>query len=83
MIHLLLTKQNTIGDKITYCENEYDTLVYANALLVVVECSEFFFPNFDRIKGLLIDPIIFHGRNIFDSKDMNELGFEYYGMGTK
>jgi len=72
-----------IGKKITYCDNEYDTLVNADALLIVTEWIDFRSPNFNKIKELLKSPIIFDGRNIFEGKDMNELGFEYYGIGQK
>ena len=75
--------RHIIGDKIVYCNNEYDTLVNADALLIVTEWADFRSPNFDKIKTLLTNPIIFDGRNIFDGKEMNELGFEYYGIGTK
>jgi UDPglucose 6-dehydrogenase len=71
-----------IGDKIIYSVNEYDALVNADALLIVTEWADFRSPNFDKIKGLLKNPIIFDGRNIFDTKEMNALGFEHYGIGT-
>jgi UDPglucose 6-dehydrogenase len=74
--------KHAIGDEITYCANEYDTLVNADVLLIVTEWADFRSPNFDKIKALLTNPIIFDGRNIFDWKEMNELGFEYYGIGT-
>ena len=75
--------KHILGNKIIYCNNEYDTLVNADALLIVTEWTDFRSPNFDKIKALLSNPIIFDGRNIFDGKEMNELGFEYYGIGTK
>lgn len=75
--------RHIIGDKIVCCNNEYDTLVNADALLIVTEWTDFRSPNFDKIKALLNNPIIFDGRNIFDGKEMNKLGFEYYGIGTK
>ncbi len=75
--------KHIIGDKICYCSNEYYTLINADALLIVTEWTDFRSPNFDKIKALLNNPIIFDGRNIFDGMEMNELGFEYYGIGTK
>ncbi|RYJ50852.1 UDP-glucose/GDP-mannose dehydrogenase family protein [Flavobacterium petrolei] len=74
--------KHIIGDQIVYCDNEYDVLLKADALLIVTEWADFRSPNFERIKELLSYPIIFDGRNIFDGKEMNELGFEYYGIGT-
>ncbi|MGL2988121.1 UDP-glucose dehydrogenase family protein [Flavobacterium sp. RSSA_27] len=75
--------KHILGNKIIYCNNEYDTLLNADALLIVTEWTDFRSPNFDKIKALLSNPIIFDGRNIFDGKEMNVLGFEYYGIGTK
>lgn len=74
--------KHMIGDTITYCTNEYNTLENADALLIVTEWADFRSPNFDKVKTLLNNPIVFDGRNIFDGKEMNELGFEYYGIGT-
>lgn len=74
--------KHMIGDTITYCTNEYNTLEKADALLIVTEWSDFRSPNFDKVKTLLNNPIVFDGRNIYDGKEMNELGFEYYGIGT-
>ncbi|MBP4137800.1 UDP-glucose dehydrogenase family protein [Flavobacterium geliluteum] len=75
--------RHIIGDKIVYCKNEYDTLINADALMIVTEWTDFRSPNFDKIKTLLNNAIVFDGRNIFDGKEMNELGFEYYGIGTR
>jgi UDPglucose 6-dehydrogenase len=55
----------------------------ADALLVVTEWIDFRVPDFEKIKSLLNNPIIFDGRNIFDTTEMNDLGFEHYGIGTK
>jgi UDPglucose 6-dehydrogenase len=75
--------RHMIGDKIVYCKNEYDTLINADALMIVTEWADFRSPNFDKIKTLLNNSIIFDGRNIFEGKEMNDLGFEYYGIGTR
>lgn len=72
-----------LGDIIEYCKTEYDTLENADALLIVTEWTDFRSPNFDKIKKALLNPIIFDGRNIYDTKELNELGFEHYGIGTK
>lgn len=74
--------KHIIGDQIVYCDNEYDALSNADALLIVTEWADFRSPNFERIKELLNYPIIFDGRNIFDGREMDELGIEYYGIGT-
>jgi UDPglucose 6-dehydrogenase len=69
------------GDKLTYCENMYNALNEADALMIVTEWSEFRNPNFDLIKQLLRQPVIFDGRNLYEPTSMRQLGFEYSGIG--
>lgn len=64
-----------------FVENNYETLKDAEALVVVTEWNEFRRPDFDRMKSLMRQPVIFDGRNIYDPKAMKERGFVYYGVG--
>lgn len=68
-------------DELIYCENMYDTLDEADALLIVTEWSEFRNPNFDLMRQLLLQPVIFDGRNLYEPSVMQQLGFEYSGIG--
>jgi UDPglucose 6-dehydrogenase len=70
-----------LGDKVHFFESNYDVLKGADALIVVTEWNEFRQPDFERMKRLMKHPVIFDGRNIFDSKEMRALGFTYYGIG--
>jgi UDPglucose 6-dehydrogenase len=69
------------GDRIQYTHRNYDALHGAAALLVLTEWNEFRRPDFERIRNLLAKPIIFDGRNIYDSADLRKLGFTYYSIG--
>jgi len=69
------------GKQISYGQNPYQTLEGASGLVIVTEWSEFRRPNFEKIKQLLKEPVIFDGRNLFDPKKMKELGFDYYSIG--
>jgi UDPglucose 6-dehydrogenase len=73
--------KGVFGDRIGFCESNYDACEGADALIVVTEWNEFRRPNYDRIKGLLKNPVIFDGRNIYTPEKMLELGFEYYCIG--
>lgn len=75
--------KHIIGNIIEYSKNEYAALENSDALLIVTEWTVFRSPNFEKIKKTLINPIVFDGRNIYDTKELNELGFEHYGIGTK
>ncbi|MCH2083658.1 MAG: UDP-glucose/GDP-mannose dehydrogenase family protein [Saprospiraceae bacterium] len=69
------------GDKIAFGSDQYDTLVGADALAIVTEWSVFRTPSFEVIKKLLKSPIIFDGRNLYDLKRMEALGFYYSSIG--
>jgi UDPglucose 6-dehydrogenase len=69
------------GERIHYAKRNYDTLKDAAALLVLTEWNEFRRPDFQRIKRLLKNPVIFDGRNIYDPADLRKLGFQYYSIG--
>jgi UDPglucose 6-dehydrogenase len=70
-----------LGKSIKYCESNYDAVKGADALVLLTEWNEFRRPDFDRIKSLLREPVVFDGRNIFDPNVMKEKGFVYYGIG--
>ena len=69
------------ADKITYAKNSYEALDDADALLLLTEWNEFRKPDFDLIKEKLNAPVIFDGRNQYNSKLLRENGFTYYGIG--
>jgi UDPglucose 6-dehydrogenase len=69
------------GDRIQYTHRNYDALHGAAALLILTEWNEFRRPDFERIRNLLVKPVIFDGRNIYDPDDLRRLGFKYYSIG--
>lgn len=71
------------GERIRYHRRNYDALKAADALLIMTEWNEFRRPNFQYIKELLKNPVIFDGRNIFEPGELKRLGFTYYSMGRK
>ena len=68
-------------DRIDYATGAYEALEGADGLVVVTEWNEFRFPDFDRVRALLKEPVIFDGRNVYDPEKMAEMGFAYYSMG--
>lgn len=72
-----------VGDKITFMGNQYDALNDTDALIIATEWSEFRTPDFDKMKGLMRNKVIFDGRNVFDLEQMKELGFYYESIGRK
>lgn len=75
--------KGVFGDKITFAKDEYDALTGADALLIMTEWPIFRTPEFDKVREELSNQVIFDGRNLYDLKQMEELGFEYYSVGRK
>lgn len=76
-----VAKRYHFGDRITYCENNYEALEGADALLVLTEWQPYRRPDLDRLRTLLAEPVIIDGRNLFDPARMAEEGFEYVSIG--
>ena len=53
----------------------------ADALILATEWPEFQHVNLDEIRDSMHAPIVFDGRNFFDRKMMQKIGFAYYGIG--
>jgi len=70
-----------IGDKVHYGNDIYDTVVDADALMIVTEWKEFRLPSWVAIKKLMNSPIVLDGRNIYDTKELEENGFIYHCIG--
>ena len=69
------------GDKISFGSNAYDVLENADALLIATEWGVFRNPDFNKIKTLLKNNVVFDGRNLYDLDKMTSLGFRYYSIG--
>lgn len=72
-----------LGDSISYTKDIYDATLEADAILMVTEWNEFRLPAWQVIKKTMVKPVVFDGRNIYSKQEMNELGFDYFGIGTK
>jgi UDPglucose 6-dehydrogenase len=70
-----------MGDSIDYCQNPYETLERADALVICTEWSVFRSPDFGKIRSLMKTPAVFDGRNIFEPEEMKTLGFDYFSIG--
>jgi UDPglucose 6-dehydrogenase len=73
--------KKVFGDRITYSHNQYDILNEADALVIITEWNEYRNPDFDKIKSLLVNPLIFDGRNLYQPGRMQFAGFEYLPIG--
>ncbi|MGD9591129.1 MAG: UDP-glucose/GDP-mannose dehydrogenase family protein [Candidatus Berkiella sp.] len=69
------------NERIAYCDDHMQALEGADALVILTQWQQFYNPDFDKIKEMLIKPVIFDGRNIYDPASMAQSGIAYYGIG--
>ena len=69
--------------QVQLAKNNYACLEGADALLLLTEWQVFRNPNFERMKSLMGEPVVFDGRNVYDPTQMREMGFTYYGVGRQ
>jgi UDPglucose 6-dehydrogenase len=68
-------------DDLALCDDPYEALDGADALVVVTEWKAFRSPDFARIRAALASPVLFDGRNLYDPVAVEDAGLAYYGIG--
>ncbi|PTS73183.1 UDP-glucose 6-dehydrogenase [Aeromonas sp. HMWF036] len=63
------------------CPTQEAALEGADALLICTEWQAFRAPDFQQLKALLNQPVIIDGRNLYDPRQLCELGFDYHAIG--
>lgn len=71
------------GDRLEYVKDHYQALKNSDALVICTEWSMFRTPDFGKISENLKSKVIFDGRNLYDLKQMKELGFYYRSIGRE
>jgi UDPglucose 6-dehydrogenase len=75
------TARGILGDRIEYVHDPYAAADGADALAIVTEWLVYRNPDYARLKGLLRQPVVVDGRNLYDPARMRALGFRYHGIG--
>ncbi|MCX5782517.1 MAG: UDP-glucose/GDP-mannose dehydrogenase family protein [Elusimicrobia bacterium] len=76
-----MEKSKNFLKDVKYEKSPYEVSKGADCLVILTEWDEFRNLDLMRIKKLLKHPIIIDGRNIFNPKKMEELGFTYKSIG--
>jgi UDPglucose 6-dehydrogenase len=63
------------------CGDAYQAAEGCDALVVVTDWNEFKALDLERIRGLMSQPNLLDGRNIYDPAALKRLGFNYRGIG--
>jgi UDPglucose 6-dehydrogenase len=67
--------------KIEWCNDSYDACNKADALVILTEWNQFRALDLKKLKKLLNQPIIIDLRNIYNPKEIKNMGFKYYSLG--
>lgn len=70
-----------VAPDLDYRESAYSAAEGADALVLVTEWSEFKHLDFARLRSIMRSPVLFDGRNMFDSETIRGKGFRYYCVG--
>jgi len=69
------------GDRLVYCDRPYGALEGADGMAIVTEWQEFRNPDFEVMRRLMRERVIFDGRNLYEAKTPVSFGFTYYSIG--
>jgi UDPglucose 6-dehydrogenase len=64
-----------------YCDDAYQTMKGADALILVTEWNEFRALDLNRVKALMRQPVVVDLRNIYQPDEMLAAGLSYHSIG--
>ena len=76
-----MSKARAVLKDVTYVEGMNDVAEGCDALVIATEWPEFKKLDLEQARKLLTHPILFDGRNLFDAREMERLGFIYKSVG--
>jgi UDPglucose 6-dehydrogenase len=74
-------KKHFKDEKIEYYEDVYEAITECNIIIILTEWTYFKKLDYDKIKTVMKNPIIYDCKNILPKKHMTNIGFDYYGIG--
>jgi UDPglucose 6-dehydrogenase len=76
-----MDKAREVLPGVEFCDNPYAAAAGADGLIICTEWDEFRQLDLEKLRGVMGQPIIFDGRNLFDPQKMSGLGFVYKSIG--
>ncbi len=76
-----MTKAKEELPEIRYCQNPYEAVEGAEALLLLTEWEEFGHADLERVRRLMDRPLLVDGRNMLAREKVIAHGFQYIGIG--
>jgi len=68
---------------LSFASSATAALAGADALVIVTEWSEFKQFGLPQLAGMMVNPVVFDGRNMFDPKAALYAGLKYYAIGRR
>ena len=65
----------------TYHDDLYEAVRGAEAVVICTEWNEYRMADLARLRSLMVTPILFDGRNLFEPAVVKAAGFRYFGVG--
>jgi len=76
-----MQKAKKILRDVKFCKDPYELAKGSNCLVLLTDWNEFKELDFKKIKRLLKHHIIFDGRDMYNKKQLEKIGFKYIGIG--
>ena len=73
--------QKDFDGDIQYCKDEYEAADGADVLLILTDWNQFRALDFERMRGLLTQPLVIDLRNLYDPSDVTQHGMRYVSVG--
>jgi len=73
--------RHCLDSNVEFADDEYGAISGADALVIITEWNQFRALDMERVKKMLKSPKIADLRNIYEPRDMRQMGFEYVGVG--
>jgi UDPglucose 6-dehydrogenase len=78
---IAIADAQAIKPHLIYCQDPYEAVRHAEALLILTEWPSFKDLDYREIKAQMAQPNIVDPWNLLDGKALRSLGFNYEGMG--
>ena len=79
--HAAAAARARFGSSLCVVDDPYQAVAGAHALVVMTEWLQYRTPDFERIREMMVRPLVIDGRNLWDPRRMKKAGFEYHGIG--
>lgn len=76
-----MDRSREIMPDIKYATDPYGVAADADAVVLVTEWEQFRDLDFEKMKGIMRQPVLLDGRNFYDPEKMKQRGFIYSGIG--